>query len=93
MTIQEELRNDGLTERELEVVEHVIQGKSNDEVGAALFVVNKTVRFHLTNIFRKLGVKNRQQLSYNVLRRNKPFKIVNETIVFKTDTVLPGSAL
>jgi DNA-binding CsgD family transcriptional regulator len=48
--------------REAEVVEHVIKGQTNQEVADKLFVTEKTVKFHLTNIYRKVEVKSRAQL-------------------------------
>lgn len=49
----------GLTERELTIVTAVARGLSNEEIGAALWVTERTIKFHLTNIYRKLGVRNR----------------------------------
>ena len=49
----------GLTERELEMLQAVARGLSNAAVAEELFLTVQTVKFHLTNVFRKLGVKNR----------------------------------
>ena len=49
----------GLTEREAEVLRLVADGKSNREVAAALFLSEKTVARHLSNMFTKLGVSSR----------------------------------
>ncbi|MEM9713036.1 MAG: AAA family ATPase [Actinomycetota bacterium] len=49
----------GLTERELEVIHLVMEGKSNGEIGATLFVSRKTASVHVSNILRKLGAANR----------------------------------
>lgn len=51
-----------LSRREMEVVEAVAKGQSNKEVAHELFVTEKTIKFHLTNIFKKAGVKSRSQL-------------------------------
>lgn len=48
-----------LTSRELETLELVVMGLTNDEIAERLFVTNRTVTFHLANIFTKLGVRNR----------------------------------
>ncbi|MDQ2686269.1 MAG: LuxR C-terminal-related transcriptional regulator [Armatimonadota bacterium] len=50
-----------LTKREIEVLTHVIQGKSSREVADALFVSKRTVDFHLANVYDKLHVSNRVQ--------------------------------
>ena len=50
-----------LTKREIEVLTHVIQGKSSREVAETLFVSKRTVDFHLANVYDKLHVNNRVQ--------------------------------
>src|SRR5579875_372561 len=50
-----------LTKREIEVLTHVIQGKSSREVADTLFVSKRTVDFHLANVYDKLHVINRVQ--------------------------------
>jgi len=50
-----------LTERELEVLRHVAQGRSNREIAGALFVTEGTVKNHVTNVLTKLGVRDRTQ--------------------------------
>ena len=52
----------GLSNRESEVAELVTKGMSNKEVANQLFVTEKTVKFHLTNIYKKMNVKSRAQL-------------------------------
>ena len=52
----------GLSSREAEVAELVTKGLSNKEVANQLFVTEKTVKFHLTNIYKKMNVKSRAQL-------------------------------
>jgi DNA-binding CsgD family transcriptional regulator len=49
----------GLTERELEVLHLVAAGRSNGQIGQALFISRKTASVHISNILRKLGVSNR----------------------------------
>jgi ATP/maltotriose-dependent transcriptional regulator MalT len=51
----------GLTEREVEVLEYVAAGRSNREIGEALFISAKTASVHVSNILRKLGVTSRVQ--------------------------------
>jgi DNA-binding CsgD family transcriptional regulator len=40
----------------------VAEGKSNKEVGAALFLSHKTIEFHLSRIYRKLDIHSRAEL-------------------------------
>jgi len=53
---------DALTEREREVIGLVRQGLSNKDIAYRLSISDSTVRHHLTNIFDKVGVPNRQKL-------------------------------
>jgi two-component system, NarL family, response regulator LiaR len=48
-----------LTERELTILRAVAQGLSNKAISKEMWVTEQTVKFHLTNIYRKLGVANR----------------------------------
>ncbi len=50
-----------LSERELEVLEELLSGSSNDQIAANLFVSRNTVKTHLRNIYAKLGAHNRTQ--------------------------------
>ena len=49
----------GLTEREIDVLKFVILGYNNKTIGKKLFITNHTVKAHLTQIYKKLGVTNR----------------------------------
>jgi DNA-binding NarL/FixJ family response regulator len=53
---------DALTEREREVIGLVRQGLSNKDIAYRLSISDSTVRHHLTSIFDKVGVSNRQKL-------------------------------
>jgi DNA-binding NarL/FixJ family response regulator len=53
----------GLTEREIAILRGVARGLSNQKTGQELCVTEQTVKFHLTNIYRKLGVANRTELA------------------------------
>jgi two-component system, NarL family, response regulator DegU len=50
---------ESLTRRELEILRLVAEGMTNDEIGKKIFISEKTVKTHLTNIFDKLKVNNR----------------------------------
>jgi DNA-binding NarL/FixJ family response regulator len=51
----------GLTSRELEILRSVAEGCTNAAIARRLWVTEQTVKFHLTNIYRKLGVSNRTE--------------------------------
>ena len=51
----------GLTEREQSVLRALAAGRSNKEIAASLWLAEQTVKFHLTNIYRKLGVTSRTE--------------------------------
>jgi DNA-binding CsgD family transcriptional regulator len=53
-----------LTRRELEILRLVAQGHANGEVAKMLWVTEQTVKFHLSNTYRKLGVANRTEASH-----------------------------
>jgi DNA-binding NarL/FixJ family response regulator len=55
---------DPLTPRELQVLDLIVTGKKNDEVARRFAVSDDTVKFHLKNIFRKLGAKCRTEAVY-----------------------------
>ena len=59
-----------LTPQEFQIARGVAEGQSNVEVAAALFVSRKTVEFHLTRIYRKLGVRSRAELAAEFTRRD-----------------------
>jgi DNA-binding NarL/FixJ family response regulator len=50
-----------LTPREIEVLGLAAEGLSNNEIGSRLYVTEQTVKFHLGNIYRKMGVANRTE--------------------------------
>ncbi len=52
-----------LTTREQEIVRLVVDGRSNDEIGAALAIATKTVEGHLRRVFERLGIESRAELS------------------------------
>jgi len=51
----------GLSDRELSMLRTLARGLSNKAIGQELWITEQTVKFHLTNIYRKLGVENRTQ--------------------------------
>ena len=53
-----------LTVRELEILRLVASGNSNRGIAQRLWVTEQTVKFHLSNVYRKLGVANRTEASH-----------------------------
>ncbi|GGE18302.1 DNA-binding response regulator [Marinithermofilum abyssi] len=53
--------DDSLTPRELDVLQLMVKGLSNKEIAEQLFISDKTVKIHVSNILKKLGVKSRSQ--------------------------------
>ena len=52
-----------LSPREIEVVDHVLQGKSNKQIAFQLGITERTVEFHLKNVYTKLGIGSRMELA------------------------------
>ena len=59
----------GLTKREVEILRLASEGLSNDQIAKRIWVTVQTVKFHLSNIYAKLGVSNRTAAS-RVAQRN-----------------------
>lgn len=59
---------DQLTARELEVIKLIAQGMPNKEIASTLYISEKTVKNHITNIFRKLNVEDRTQAALFALK-------------------------
>ena len=53
-----------LTARELEILRHVAEGLSNGRIARELWVTEQTVKFHLSNVYRKLGLANRTEAAH-----------------------------
>jgi len=73
--LRDNLMSAGLSNRESEISELVSKGLSNREIGNQLFITEKTVRFHLLNIYKKLNLKSRAQLIVRCL----PFLAFNNS--------------
>ena len=55
------LQNVHLTPREMEIFGYLADGQTNGEIAARCWVSENTVKFHIKNIFRKLGIRDRGQ--------------------------------
>jgi DNA-binding NarL/FixJ family response regulator len=62
-------RSTVLSEREREVLRLIAQGQSNKQIGRQLSITERTVKFHVTSIFNKLGTDNRAQAIAVAARR------------------------
>ena len=60
---RERFEHPDLTRRELEILRLVAEGHSNAALAKMLWVTEQTVKFHLSNIYRKLDVSNRTEAS------------------------------
>jgi len=69
ITIQEAVELYGLTKRESDILELLINGYSNKEICDQIVIANNTLKKHILNIYRKLDIKNRVQL----------FRMIKET--------------
>ena len=58
----------GLSDRELQILTYVVKGASNREIGQALYISEKTVKNHLSSIFRKLEVEDRTQAALKAVK-------------------------
>jgi DNA-binding NarL/FixJ family response regulator len=63
LAVEERVSGSDLTRRELEILRLMSEGLSNAELARMLWVTEQTVKFHLSNIYRKLGVANRTEAS------------------------------
>jgi two-component system nitrate/nitrite response regulator NarL len=50
-----------LTSREREILEHVAAGRSNKQIAREFWLSEQTIKYHLTNVYRKLGVSSRTE--------------------------------
>lgn len=60
------LSEQGLSRRETEVVVLVLQGLTNKQVADKLCVAEKTVKFHLTNIYKRMKISRRSQIVWTL---------------------------
>ena len=62
-------QEDGLTRRELEILELMVAGDSNPDIAEKLFVSRSTIKFHVSNILMKLGAATRTEAVAIALQR------------------------
>jgi len=67
--LAERMSTEDLTHRELEVLEQIVHGKSNKEIGTELDISEATVKTHVNSLLGKLGVTDRTQAATAAIRR------------------------
>ena len=67
--LAERMGGSSLTARELEVLQLIVAGKSNRDIGTALFISEATVKTHVNSLLSKLGVEDRTQAATSALQR------------------------
>jgi DNA-binding NarL/FixJ family response regulator len=67
--LAERMGTEQLTQREQAVLEEIVRGKSNKEIGTALDISEATVKTHINNLLGKLGVEDRTQAATAAIQR------------------------
>jgi DNA-binding NarL/FixJ family response regulator len=67
--LAERMSTEQLTPREQDVLEQIVRGKSNKEIGTALDISEATVKTHINNLLGKLGVEDRTQAVTAAIQR------------------------
>lgn len=88
-----------LSKSEQEIVKLLITGKNNKQIADALFVSEKTIKFHLTNIYSKLGVNSRaecivlvNEMNFDHLNKNQGEKVEEVEYLPKQGGIAPVTA-
>jgi len=75
------MENNALSDRELEILRLLSQGKSNKQIAADLFISVNTVKVHVSNIYEKIGVSSRTEATLYALEKGlaiKPLKFSDD---------------
>lgn len=59
---------EALTDRELEILQQIVNGRTNKEIARALYISEKTVKNHVSNILKKLDLSDRTQAAVYAIR-------------------------
>lgn len=65
----EEKKELALTQREIEVLKHLVNGKNNTQIAKEMSVSVSTVKAHVSSIFKKMGVNDRVLVAVNAIRK------------------------
>ncbi|MEG1458985.1 MAG: LuxR C-terminal-related transcriptional regulator [Acetivibrio sp.] len=66
------MKEEGLTEREIEIAQAIYENLSNKEIGDKLFITESTVKKHTSNLYKKLKVQNREQVKQWIKSNRHP---------------------
>ena len=66
--LEQRSRREELSQREMEVLQLVVKGRSNKEISTDLFISEDTVKYHLKTLFSKLGVQDRTEAAISAIR-------------------------
>ncbi len=69
-SVVKNFREDNLTKREYEILTLIAEGFNNREIGENLFISEKTVKNHVSNIFKKINVNDRTQAAIYAYKNN-----------------------
>jgi len=93
MTLKEHLKAIGLTNREIDVAYLTAFGLSNREIGNEIFLSESTVKFHLTNVYKKLTLESRAKLMYmcfSYMRQEELEGFKSARTIYADDVLAPG---
>ena len=66
--LTERSQREQLTERQRDVLEALVKGRSNKEIASSLFISEDTVKSHLTTLFARLRVRDRTEAAVEAIR-------------------------
>ena len=66
--VRKEKLLEDLSQRELDVLKLIAKGMSNDQIARTLFISPHTVKNHVSNVYRKMGMDDRTQVAITALR-------------------------
>ena len=66
--LAERMKRKDLSQREMEVLQFLVKGRSNKEIAAALFLSEETVKIHLKTLYAKLAVQDRTEAAISAIR-------------------------
>ena len=69
-SFKSETREYNFTKREKEILKHLVDGESIKSISEALFIESTTVKYHLSNIYKKLGVNTKAEAISKILKEN-----------------------